>query len=52
MVWDEPEQVRGAAERFWKRLEQIDRSPAYDPDRIYFRWEELAGQGRAARRSR
>ena len=23
VVWDEPEQVRGAAERFWKRLEQI-----------------------------
>src|SRR5208283_746714 len=41
--------VRGAAERFWKRLEQIERSPAYDPDRIYFRWAELerqAGSGR------
>jgi transcription-repair coupling factor (superfamily II helicase) len=41
LVWDEPEQVRGAAERFWKRLEQIPISPIYDPDRIYFRWEEL-----------
>jgi transcription-repair coupling factor (superfamily II helicase) len=48
LLWDEPEQVRGAADRFWKRLEQIERSPAYDPDRIYFHWEELerlAGSG-------
>ena len=41
LLWDEPEQVRGAAERFWKRLEQIPISPVYDPDRIYFRWEDL-----------
>ena len=41
VVWDEPDQIRAAAERLWKRLEQIDRAPAYDPDRIYFRWEEL-----------
>ncbi len=48
VVWDEPEQVKAAAERFWKRLEQIERSPAYDPERIYFRFEELekhAGDG-------
>ncbi len=37
IVWDEPEQVHAAAERFWKRLEQIERSPAYDPDKIFFR---------------
>ena len=47
VLWDEPEQVRGAAERFWKRLEQIERSPAYDPDRIYFRWEDLERQAAA-----
>ena len=39
-----------AAERFWKRLEQIPVSPAYDPDRIYFRWEDLERHA-AARRS-
>ena len=44
VLWDEPGQVRAAAERFWKRLEQIERSPAYDPDRIYFQWEDLARQ--------
>ncbi|MGO9261111.1 MAG: transcription-repair coupling factor [Bryobacteraceae bacterium] len=47
VVWDEPEQVHGAAERFWKRLDQIPRSPAYDPAQIYFRWEELKAQAEA-----
>ena len=41
VVWDEPEQVQAAAGRLWKRLEQIERSPAYDPDRIFFRPEDL-----------
>ena len=47
VVWDEPEQVHGAAERFWKRLDQIPRSPAYDPAQIYFRWEDLKAQAEA-----
>jgi transcription-repair coupling factor (superfamily II helicase) len=41
VVWDEPDQIRAAAERLWKRLDQIERAPAYDPDRICFRWEEI-----------
>jgi len=41
VVWDEPEQVCGAAERFWKRLDHIEPPPACDPARVYFRWEEL-----------
>jgi transcription-repair coupling factor (superfamily II helicase) len=41
VMWDEPDQVRGAAERLWKRLEQVETSAAYDPARIFFRWEEL-----------
>ncbi len=41
VIWDEPDQVRPAAERFWKRLEQTERSPAYDPARIFFSLEEL-----------
>ncbi len=48
VIWDEPEQVIGAAKRLWTRLEQIERSVAYDPDRIFFRWEDLekqAGKG-------
>jgi transcription-repair coupling factor (superfamily II helicase) len=50
VVWDEPEQVHAAADRFWTRLEQIARSPAYDPERIYFRWDELERQAQAAPR--
>jgi transcription-repair coupling factor (superfamily II helicase) len=41
VVWDEPDQVKAAAERFWKRLEQTERSAAYDPGRIFFSLEEL-----------
>ncbi len=44
VIWDEPELVRAAAERFWKRLEQMEPSPAYDPDRVYFRLQELERQ--------
>ena len=44
VVWDEPDQIRAAAQRFWTRLEQIERSPAYDPDRVFFQWEELERQ--------
>jgi transcription-repair coupling factor (superfamily II helicase) len=48
VLWNEPDQVRGAAERFWKRLEQIERSPAYDPDRVFLRWEEVERQAAGA----
>jgi transcription-repair coupling factor (superfamily II helicase) len=41
VIWDEPDQIRSAAERLWKRLDQIERAPAYDPDRIFFRWEDI-----------
>ncbi len=50
IVLDEPSQVSAAAERFWKRLEQIDRSAAYDPEKLYFHWEDLESQcGRCGR---
>jgi transcription-repair coupling factor (superfamily II helicase) len=48
VVWDEPEQIKSAAERFWTRLDQIERSPACDPDRVYFRWEDLQRQAATA----
>ena len=44
ILWDEPAQVMGAAERLWKRLEQIPASPAYDAARIFFHSEDLAKQ--------
>jgi transcription-repair coupling factor (superfamily II helicase) len=44
VIWDEPDQVKSAAARFRKRLEQIERSPAYDPARVYFEFAELQSQ--------
>lgn len=44
VLWDEPEQIRGACERLWTRLEQVERSAAYDPSRIFFRWEDLEAE--------
>ncbi len=41
IVWDEPTQIRAAAARLWSRLDAIPQSPAFEADRIYFRWEEL-----------
>ena len=46
VIWDEPDQIRGAARRLWTRLEQIEPSPAYNPERIFFRWEELEKQAK------
>ena len=44
VVWDEPEAVMSAADRHWKRLEQIGQSPAFDAGRICFRPEDLQRQ--------
>ncbi|MGE5646828.1 MAG: transcription-repair coupling factor [Acidobacteriota bacterium] len=44
VVWDEPEQLRGAAERLWKRLEEPSRETVCPPERVFFRWEELEAQ--------
>jgi transcription-repair coupling factor (superfamily II helicase) len=44
ILWDEPAQVRGAAERLWKRLDQTPASPAYDPERVFFNWNDLEAQ--------
>ena len=44
ILWDEPAQVAGAAERIWKRLEQTPSSPAYDPERVFFSWNDLEAQ--------
>jgi transcription-repair coupling factor (superfamily II helicase) len=41
ILWDEPEQLRGAAERLWKRLDNPERPPFCPPERIFLRWEEL-----------
>ncbi len=42
VVWDEWEQVAGAAERLWKRLLTPDKASDYPPEKSYFTWEELS----------
>jgi transcription-repair coupling factor (superfamily II helicase) len=44
VVWDEPEQLKAAAERLWKRLDDPERPSPCPPERIFHRWEELEGQ--------
>ncbi|MGE5570664.1 MAG: transcription-repair coupling factor [Rhodospirillales bacterium] len=48
VLWDEPEQLRGAAERLWKRLEDPDRPSLCPPERVFLRWEELEEQAAGA----
>jgi transcription-repair coupling factor (superfamily II helicase) len=45
ILWDEPEQLSTAAERLWKRLEDSAPGP---PERIFFRFEELAAEASSA----
>ncbi|HYI94926.1 MAG TPA: transcription-repair coupling factor [Bryobacteraceae bacterium] len=42
VVWDEWEQVAGAAERLWKRLLTPDKPSDYPVEKSYFTWEELS----------
>ncbi len=44
VIWDEPEQLRSAAERLWKRLEDAEREPVCPPEKVFFRWEEFEAQ--------
>ncbi len=48
VILDEPEEIRAASERFWKRLEDPERPALCPPGKVFYRWEEiteaLAGQ--------
>ncbi|MGE5486708.1 MAG: transcription-repair coupling factor [bacterium] len=50
VIWDEPEQLRGAAERLWKRLEDPERPMPAGPGSIFLTHEqateEIAGATR------
>jgi transcription-repair coupling factor (superfamily II helicase) len=48
LLWDEPDQVRASAERFWKRLE--DGAHEVEPEGHYFHYGELASHGVAGMR--
>ncbi|MFN9458599.1 MAG: CarD family transcriptional regulator, partial [Acidobacteriota bacterium] len=50
VVIDEPEQVRSAADRMWKRLGENQRDLVAPPEDLYLTWTELAGPLEARRR--
>ncbi|OYW08258.1 MAG: transcription-repair coupling factor, partial [Acidobacteriia bacterium 12-62-4] len=50
VVIDEPEQVRSAAERLWKRLGENQRDMVVPPEDVYLTWPELAEQIDARKR--
>jgi transcription-repair coupling factor (superfamily II helicase) len=43
VIWDEPDQIRAAAERLWKRLEDPERPALCPPEKVFFRFDELTG---------
>lgn len=47
VLWDEPEQIRGAADRLWSRLDNAERSSLCSPEQFFFRLEELQPPGAA-----
>jgi transcription-repair coupling factor (superfamily II helicase) len=49
VVWDEPEQIRSAADRLWKRIEQSAPS-VEEGERYFFRYEEIERLGAASTR--
>jgi transcription-repair coupling factor (superfamily II helicase) len=48
VILDEPEQILAASERFWKRLEDPERTSLCPPEKVFYRWEEIA-EARAGR---
>ena len=48
VLWDEPEQLRSAAQRLWKRLEDPERPSPVPAERVFLRWEELEEQAAGA----
>ena len=48
VLWDEPELLRGAAQRLWKRLDDSERPSPVPANRVFLRWEELEEQAAGA----
>jgi len=44
MVWDEPESLKIAAERLWKRLEGLADQAPCPPEQIFLHWGEFQAQ--------
>ena len=52
VVWDEPEQVEGAATRLWKRLNEPGREMAGPPENVYYAWQEIVDASAKLRQMR
>jgi len=50
VILDEPEQIRAAEERLWKRLENPERPSPCPPENVFFRWDELGATHKDATR--
>src|SRR6185503_15962494 len=50
VILDEPEQIRDAEERLWKRLENPERPSPCPPEKVFFRWDELGATHKDATR--
>ena len=50
VIVDEPEEIAAAAGRLWKRLEDPERLSLCPPEKVFYRWEELATAGADAAR--
>lgn len=42
VIYDEPESLRAASERLWKRLDSLREQAPAAPEQLYFHWNELA----------
>ena len=49
VVWDEPEQIKSAAERLWKRLDEPGRPAPCPPEEVFLRHGELLAQAAGQR---
>lgn len=46
VIWDEPEQIRGAAERLWTRLEERDQEVYASSTAIYYKFSDFESEAR------
>jgi transcription-repair coupling factor (superfamily II helicase) len=49
LIWDEPEQIKSAAERLWKRLDEPARRLPCPPDEVFLRYGEMLAQAAGQR---
>ena len=44
VVWDEPESLKQASDRLWKRLDQLAPQADCPPEQVFFHWGEFAAR--------